>query len=149
MFSTLPAGAGLGSSAAYSVCLASGLLTLLGSVKSYKCQTNGHLKEELASKAVESKLPLKESSCDVESSVGVGKGGSLPRAVAERLAALIRGGGGEEGGGAGCCEGGCCWSKGELEVINRWGYEAEKLIHGTPSGIDNAISTFGELLVTI
>ena len=36
------------------------------------------------------------------------------------------------------------WSQQELERINHWGLEAERLNHGTPSGIDNAVSTFGE-----
>lgn len=68
--SNLPVGAGLGSSASYSVCLATALL-----------QLNGHL---VGLKSAEKK-----------------------------------------------------------ELINLWAFQAEKVIHGNPSGIDNTVSTLG------
>jgi mevalonate kinase len=69
--SALPVGAGLGSSASYSVCLATGFLLNFGHIS-------------LAS------------------------------------------------GGQGA------------ELINKYSFEAEKIFHGNPSGIDNAVATFGE-----
>ena len=81
MVSNLPASAGLGSSAAYSVCLVTGLLALCGRVERHA-------------------------------------GGDTAEGV---------------------------WSKDELSFINSWAFIGEKIIHGNPSGIDNSISTFGEL----
>ena len=104
VISALPAGAGLGSSAAYSVCLAAGFLT---------------------------------SSRRVSVTTSSEPGLTIPSEVEAR----IREAGVEIGGCAGPQQG---WSKGDLEEINKWGFEAEKLIHGTPSGIDNSVSSYGK-----
>ncbi|CAG8478698.1 3003_t:CDS:2 [Funneliformis mosseae] len=80
--SDLPVGAGLGSSASYSVCLATGLLLALGHIP----------------------VPnSNEGNTDTSFS-----GYSSP-----------------------------------MNLINRWAFQAEKVIHGIPSGIDNAVATYG------
>lgn len=35
----------------------------------------------------------------------------------------------------------------QLELVNSFAYSAEVLLHGTPSGVDNAISTFGGVVL--
>ncbi|XP_033641472.1 mevalonate kinase-like [Asterias rubens] len=76
--SELPTGAGLGSSAAFSVCLSAAFLTQAGSI-----------------------IPV---------------------------------------------EGSNSWKQEDLDLINQWAFEAERIIHGNPSGIDNAVSTYGGAL---
>ncbi|KAM8817324.1 mevalonate kinase isoform 1-T1 [Rhynchonycteris naso] len=82
VWSELPTGAGLGSSAAYSVCLAAALLTLC---------------EEIPN-------PLKDGEASSR------------------------------------------WTAEDLELINNWAFQGEKVIHGNPSGVDNAVSTWGGAL---
>ncbi|XP_021042625.1 mevalonate kinase [Mus pahari] len=82
VWSELPPGAGLGSSAAYSVCLAAALLTA--------CEVVSN--------------PLKD-------------GDSVSR-----------------------------WPEEDLKSINKWAFEGERVIHGNPSGVDNAVSTWGGAL---
>ncbi|XP_077600712.1 mevalonate kinase-like [Stigmatopora nigra] len=82
VWSELPTGAGLGSSAAYSVCLAAALLCAGGAISS----------------------PLK---------------------VWDHTAR---------------------WCQEELELINSWAFQGEMIIHGNPSGVDNAVGTWGGML---
>ncbi|KAJ8378253.1 hypothetical protein AAFF_G00244570 [Aldrovandia affinis] len=82
VWSELPTGAGLGSSAAFSVCVAAALLSAKGTITS----------------------PL----------------GSLEHTAR--------------------------WSEEEMELVNAWAFLGEKIIHGNPSGVDNAVSTWGGIL---
>ncbi|XP_075709782.1 mevalonate kinase [Rhinoderma darwinii] len=80
VWSQLPTGAGLGSSAAYSVCLAAALLTVSGRIS--------HPAQEVIAR----------------------------------------------------------WTQTELILINGWAFQGEKVIHGNPSGVDNAVGTWGGAL---
>ncbi|XP_076007191.1 mevalonate kinase [Genypterus blacodes] len=82
VWSELPAGAGLGSSAAYSVCVAAALLCASGAIPA----------------------PLKD------------------------LDPTAR------------------WCQEDLELINSWAFQGEMIIHGNPSGVDNAVGTWGGML---
>ncbi|KAM9823314.1 mevalonate kinase [Syngnathus typhle] len=82
VWSELPTGAGLGSSAAYSVCFAAALLYASGAIPA----------------------PIEEL---------------------EHTAS---------------------WCQEDLELINSWAFLGEMIIHGNPSGVDNAVATWGGML---
>lgn len=82
VWSELPTGAGLGSSAAYSVCVAAALLCASGAIPP----------------------PLKEWDHTAR------------------------------------------WCQEDLELINSWAFQGEMIIHGNPSGVDNAVGTWGGML---
>lgn len=43
-------------------------------------------------------------------------------------------------------EGWCSLDETNLELLNKWAFEGEKIIHGKPSGIDNTVSAYGNMI---
>ncbi|NWI18063.1 KIME kinase, partial [Crypturellus soui] len=82
VWSELPTGAGLGSSAAFSVCVAAALLAACGAI---------------ACPPTDAATPAR-------------------------------------------------WTEEELSLINSWAFQGERVIHGNPSGVDNAVGTWGGAL---
>lgn len=39
------------------------------------------------------------------------------------------------------------WSQKELDLVNAFAFQVERIFHGIPSGIDNTVATFGEYII--
>ncbi|CAM0150075.1 unnamed protein product [Urochloa decumbens] len=77
--------------------------------------------------------------------IGAGLGSSAAFCVSMSGALLTAAGTVGVGGGSGVEE----WElfgKDDLELVNQWAFQGEKIIHGKPSGIDNSVSTFGSMI---
>ncbi|XP_062211347.1 mevalonate kinase-like [Phragmites australis] len=82
-------------------------------------------------------------SSDLPMGAGLGSSAAFCVSISGALltaAGMVGAGGGSRG------EGWELFEKDDLELVNRWAFQGEKIIHGKPSGIDNSISTFGSMI---
>ncbi len=124
--STLPVGSGLGSSAALAVAAAGALLTARAHLE---CVRRGASPAQLAALRARSGAATAAASCgDSDSGSAAEECGpaALPPVPGPWLP------------GSGCTV--------SLHAVNAWALAAETLFHGTPSGLDNTVATFGGLL---
>ncbi|KAM0905726.1 hypothetical protein ACQ4PT_017204 [Festuca glaucescens] len=77
--------------------------------------------------------------------VGAGLGSSAAFCVSLSGALLAAAGAVSAQAGNGGTEWGSI-DRDDLELANQWAFQGEKIIHGKPSGIDNAVSTFGSMI---
>ena len=131
--SKLPVSAGLGSSASFAVCLAAGLLKL-----KEKLQLVAQLEkmEEVSREGAGCGNVEEGTDCTTTRS------SSEAERIPEELVLLLEAHSLSSSATRSVRE----FPSQQLSVINDWAFQCEKLLHGTPSGIDNCISCFGGVI---
>lgn len=114
--STLPVGAGLGSSATFSVCLSTSFLTLQGSLSDPTFGSSGTNGE--ASFSTPPLTPTTPVNDKVNSSTTNDTSSSSAMSTTNL-------------------------GNPDHDIINKWAYIGEKCLHGNPSGIDNTVACRG------
>ncbi|EFC46302.1 mevalonate kinase [Naegleria gruberi] len=117
---TLPIGAGLGSSAAFSVCLVSSLLILFNRINYHSIQFNHQSINNINNNNLNDTNDSTNNLNDINNNLNnnLNDNNLNKNETNENV----------------------------LKYINEWSYFVESLIHGTPSGIDNSVSTFGGVI---
>ncbi|KAA0159559.1 hypothetical protein FNF31_04798 [Cafeteria roenbergensis] len=125
--STLPVGSGLGSSAALAVAAAGALLTARAHLE---CVRRGASPGQLAALRARSGAAATAAAPCGDSDSGSAAEECGPAALPPVPGPWLP--------GSGCTV--------SLHAVNAWALAAETLFHGTPSGLDNTVATFGGLL---
>lgn len=147
--SKLPVSAGLGSSASFAVCLSAGLLKLKENL-----QLAGQQKEKREGRQMEGEEgQLEGAGCgNVEESADCSTTRSssdieqIPKELALLLETHLQSSSAQGSKKKYTTTTVRHFPPQQLEVINKWAFQCEKLIHGTPSGIDNCVSCFGGVI---
>lgn len=139
--SKLPVSAGLGSSATYAVCMAAGLLKLKENLQ----QGSQQREEEDWQEGRDGRGTVeKETKCTAGTSNSDTE--LIPTEVAALLEAHSRGSCAQVSKKAYTATTVREFPSQQLDAINEWAFQCEKLIHGTPSGVDNCVSCFGGVI---
>lgn len=131
--SKLPVSAGLGSSASFAVCLAAGLLKLK---EKLQLVAQREEMEEVSREGAGCGNVEEGTDCTTTRS------SSEAERIPEELVLLLEAHLLSSSATRSVRE----FPSQQLSVINDWAFQCEKLLHGTPSGIDNCISCFGGVI---
>lgn len=139
--SKLPVSAGLGSSASYAVCLAAGLLKLKESL-----QLDSQHKQKDKGQEEGAECGNVEEGTDCTANRSNSDTERIPAELASRLEAHFLSSCAQTSKKSYSAMTVREFPRQKLDVINEWAFHCEKLIHGTPSGIDNCVSCFGGVI---
>ena len=139
--SKLPVSAGLGSSATYAVCLAAGLLEL-----KEKLQQGSQQREEGDWREGQDRCGTVDKGTSCAAGTSSSDTEPIPTELVAILEARLQGSCAEVNKKAFTTTTVRKFPSCQLDVINEWALQCEKLLHGTPSGVDNCVSCFGGVI---